>query len=86
MQLWNENQAGDYLGKKPTTMQQWRWTGYGPPYLKIGRNVRYEPEDVKAWARAQQRTSTSDKGGNTEQTDKSSRLNAGAKAATDAPA
>lgn len=60
--LWNQDQAAEFLGKKPTTLEQWRWQGYGPAYLKIGRNVRYDPDEVKFWALAQRRTSTSDKG------------------------
>ena len=34
----------------------WRVKGRGPRYLKIGRAVRYSPEDVEAFIRASVRT------------------------------
>ena len=86
MPLWDENQASDYLGKKPTTLQQWRWLGYGPTYLKIGRNVRYDPDELKAWAHAQRRTNTGNiRGENDDYLNDRLKI-AEAKAATKAPA
>lgn len=35
------------------TLEDWRLTRHGPPYLKLGRHVRYDPDDVYAWAREQ---------------------------------
>jgi len=34
--------------------------GDGPPFLKIGRSVRYRPSDLDAWAATRLRKSTSD--------------------------
>jgi predicted DNA-binding transcriptional regulator AlpA len=31
------------------TLYQWRYRGVGPPGLRIGRHIRYRPEDVEAW-------------------------------------
>lgn len=31
------------------TLACWRMRGFGPPFLKIGRFVRYSLEDVEAW-------------------------------------
>lgn len=40
--LLTEQQAGQYLGVKPTTLQVWRSTKrYGLPYVKVGHLVRY---------------------------------------------
>lgn len=34
-------------GVAPRTLQKWRWRGIGPPYIKIGIAVRYQPESIK---------------------------------------
>jgi hypothetical protein len=39
----------------PTTLRTWRCIGRGPRFLKIGRSVRYRPEDVHGWASKQAR-------------------------------
>lgn len=33
----------------PHTIYRWRRTGTGPPYMRIGRHVRYRMADVTAW-------------------------------------
>jgi hypothetical protein len=33
----------------PRTLEQWRWQGKGPKYLKIGSKVVYRLEDVEAF-------------------------------------
>lgn len=33
------------------TLEDWRLPDDGPPYLKLGRHVRYDPADVAAWAK-----------------------------------
>ena len=33
------------------------------PFIRVGRLIRYRPEDVRAWIRRNRRTSTSDTGG-----------------------
>lgn len=37
----------------PRTLEQWRWLGKGPQFLKIGARVLYREEDVEAWEAAQ---------------------------------
>lgn len=44
-------------------LQNDRVAGEGPPWVRIGRAVRYRLSDVKAYEAANTRTSTSDKGG-----------------------
>jgi hypothetical protein len=39
----------------PATLRTWRCLGRGPRFLKIGRSVRYRPEDVHGWASEQAR-------------------------------
>jgi predicted DNA-binding transcriptional regulator AlpA len=31
------------------TVRSWRYTGRGPRFFKVGRSVRYRPEDVERW-------------------------------------
>lgn len=33
----------------PRTLEQWRWRGCGPRYLKIGGRVVYRLQDVEAY-------------------------------------
>ena len=36
----------------PRTLEQWRWQGRGPRYLKIGGRVLYRLADVEAYESA----------------------------------
>ena len=56
--LHDEKREADRLGFSVRTLQQWRVKGEGPPYLKIGPSVRYNPEAVDAWLNAHTRSST----------------------------
>ena len=33
----------------PSTIRYWRYIGYGPPGLKVGRRVVYQRRDVEAF-------------------------------------
>ncbi len=49
------------LALTPDVVRHWRMEGgRGPKFLKIGRTVRYSPQDVAAWLEASQRASTED--------------------------
>jgi predicted DNA-binding transcriptional regulator AlpA len=50
------------LGLRPNTLAQWRVSGAGPTYLKVGRRVRYRVADVDAWLASHARRSTCDTG------------------------
>ncbi|WP_346232010.1 helix-turn-helix domain-containing protein [Parafrigoribacterium mesophilum] len=41
------------LGVPERTLEGWRLTKCGPPWLKLGRHVKYDGDDVLAWAREQ---------------------------------
>ena len=51
--------AADRLGVQPSTLANWRWTGGGPRYLKVGGRVRYRLFDLAEWLDARARSSTS---------------------------
>ena len=43
----------DHLGVPKNTLYRWRTKGYGPAGRRIGKHVRYRPEDVDAWVEQQ---------------------------------
>lgn len=51
--LLSEREAAAVLGLKPRTLENWRQSGDGPPFVRISsRCVRYRPADLEAWADA----------------------------------
>ena len=48
--LVDENEAADLLGLSKRTLQAWRVRGGGPPFLKLGRLVRYDVTMLWGWA------------------------------------
>lgn len=58
IRLLREAQAAQILNKPVSWMQVSRHRGDGPPYLKLGRTVRYDMADLIAWVKTQKRTST----------------------------
>jgi predicted DNA-binding transcriptional regulator AlpA len=47
--LWTVTDVSDHLGIPVNTLYQWRTKGYGPTGRRIGKHVRYRPEDVDNW-------------------------------------
>ena len=37
-----------------STLRQWRWRGYGPSYLKIGKKILYRMQDIEAFEQNRQ--------------------------------
>jgi predicted DNA-binding transcriptional regulator AlpA len=50
--LWGVREVAKFLGVPATTLYQWRYQGYGPPGARVGRYLRYDPRDVRAWFRS----------------------------------
>ena len=42
-------EAAAYLRLGKPTIERWRITGAGPPYLKLGGAVRYRRADLDEW-------------------------------------
>lgn len=58
-----ESEAADLARLKPSTLQNWRVLGTGPPFLRLGGSrgrVVYDREALITWIRSHERTSTSD--------------------------
>ena len=41
--------AADLLGLSSRTLQAWRSKNEGPPYVRVGRAVRYRRQDLLDW-------------------------------------
>ncbi|MGP9818976.1 helix-turn-helix domain-containing protein [Salinarimonas sp. NSM] len=59
----DEREAAAFLKNSVNTLRNWRVTGKGPRFLKIGGSVQYLRTDLLAYLAASLRTSTSDTGG-----------------------
>jgi hypothetical protein len=53
--------AADYTGLAESTLEKLRVSGAGPLYIRVGRIVVYDPDDLDAWLGAHKRRSTSDR-------------------------
>ena len=51
--LWSVEDLSVYLGIPVLTLYRWRRYRCGPPSHRVGRHLRYLPEEVAAWLRAQ---------------------------------
>ncbi|WP_366247012.1 helix-turn-helix domain-containing protein [Microbacterium sp. 13-71-7] len=45
-------QISDSLQISIRTLEDWRTRGYGPPFLTVGRHVRYPLNEFEAWVAA----------------------------------
>lgn len=59
-QLHTEEQEAARIGLAPKTLANQRCRGDGPPFLKVGRLVRYDPALTDAWLAERVRHSTSE--------------------------
>lgn len=53
-----EREAAEYLGFKPATLRQSRWTGQlagtsAPTHVTFGRSIRYKSQELINWANRQ---------------------------------
>ena len=51
--------AAKYCGLSKSTLDKYRLTGEGPIFLKIGRTVVYDIDDLDVWLISKRRKSTS---------------------------
>jgi hypothetical protein len=52
MQHLDQKALADRWLVSPRTLEQWRWQGRGPRYLKIGGRVVYRQQDIEAFEAA----------------------------------
>jgi predicted DNA-binding transcriptional regulator AlpA len=53
-------ETADCIGTSVSYLNKLRCAGGGPVFVKMGRLVRYRPEDIDAYLDARRRSSTSD--------------------------
>jgi len=51
--LWTVEDVCAFLGVPVGTLYQWRHRRFGPPAAKVGRHLRYDPQDVRSWVAEQ---------------------------------
>jgi excisionase family DNA binding protein len=52
--LWTPTEVADYLAIPLATLYRWRSTGSSAPEgIRIGRHLRFDPNEVRAWAASQ---------------------------------
>lgn len=54
--------AAAFTGMSRSFLNKARCLGGGPRFLKLGRSVRYDPDDLREWLAAYRRASTSEYG------------------------
>jgi predicted DNA-binding transcriptional regulator AlpA len=59
-ELLRTSTAAAITGLSTSTLNKLRCTGGGPAFLKLGRAVRYKPDDLKDWLDSQRVQSTSE--------------------------
>ncbi|MEU7839989.1 helix-turn-helix domain-containing protein [Micromonospora sp. NPDC049114] len=47
--LWSISETAAFLRIPVGTLYQWRHRRTGPRAFKVGRHLRYDPADVRAW-------------------------------------
>ncbi|KUL40767.1 helix-turn-helix domain-containing protein [Actinoplanes awajinensis] len=48
---WTVNDVAAYLHVERGTVYTWRKRHYGPPAARVGKHLRYDPDEVRAWFR-----------------------------------
>ena len=48
--LWTIRDVSAFLAVPVGTLYQWRHRGDGPPALRLGKHLRFDPESVRRWA------------------------------------
>jgi predicted DNA-binding transcriptional regulator AlpA len=51
--LWTQRQTAEHLAISVRALETWRYDNAGPPYIRVGGQIRYRPADVAAWLDAQ---------------------------------
>ncbi len=48
-ELWSAKRVAEYLGVPVGTLHQWRYLRLGPKAYRVGKWLRYDPQDVARW-------------------------------------
>lgn len=53
--LWTIHDVSAFLAVPVGTIYQWRVRSEGPPAMRMGRHLRFDPEAVRRWAHDRER-------------------------------
>jgi len=53
-------EAAPLAGVSAKTLENWRCMGLGPKFVRAGRLVKYDPDDIQVWRDARRVSSTSE--------------------------
>lgn len=56
--LLNESEVAKVLHVEVSTVRRWRWSGGGPPFVKLKGAVRYEPASIEKYVKTRRKTSS----------------------------
>ena len=59
--LLTPREAADFLRVSPSWLAKARMRGDGPPFVKIGRSIRYRESDLLQWMKSRTHLSTSER-------------------------
>jgi predicted DNA-binding transcriptional regulator AlpA len=51
--LWTIADVSEFLSVPVQTLYHWRHRGEGPPAIRLGKHLRYDPERVREWVGSQ---------------------------------
>ena len=52
-ELLTPEEAARLLRRAKRTLETWRYRGYGPPWVRVGRTPMYRRRDIEAWLEQQ---------------------------------
>jgi excisionase family DNA binding protein len=52
-ELDDQEATAGYLGVAVRTVEDWRYRGTGPAFVRCGRQIRYRRADVDSWIESQ---------------------------------
>jgi predicted DNA-binding transcriptional regulator AlpA len=59
--LLTQRQAAEMLCLSERTLERFRVSGFGPKFLRLGKSIRYRPDDVERWIAGRVVGSTSER-------------------------
>lgn len=47
--LLTPDETAELLNTPIANLSAWRYNGTGPAFIRVGRQIRYRPDDLEAW-------------------------------------
>ncbi len=60
IELFDQRRVATILHVTGRSLERWRATGFGPPFLKLGKRTLYRASDIEEWLRSRTFRSTSE--------------------------